>query len=436
MNRLFSNHLWTRMIKGSLFLCAGIFMATCTDSAKTDEFELPERPIKQPGEYLYVQGKDLLLPNQGLFMMRGTNLAGWLSPDGNLMDLPAVPAEKQLTEMLSQYAGPNTTSDFWIKMRENFIAEADIAFISQSGFNTIRVPFDYRLFTEHDFMGKTAGESGFEVFDKLFVWCRKHGIYVILAMQAAPGGQTGDYTDNGEGYPWLLRSRTLQSEMVRIWTTIAQHYSTEKNLLGYELLDAPLFEPDFDQEYFVGQLEPLYQKVTKAIRKVDAHHIILLDGSKRGANLDVFTDYEFDDNIMYAFQLHNSGNSQAVIDAAIKFSDTKAVLPICMSNAGFELQQQSEASSWIQTLQAHKVGFTFCTYKSTGDACLASVSAPTGWAQVKSFSTAQRTTYDEIHLIKRDATNAASHLEKFAEAYKLDNCTKQISFIQSIINNK
>ena len=108
------------------------------------------------------------------------------------------------------------------------------------GFNTVRVPLDYRQFSDVDYMGEVKSSNKFNILDRLFGWCRDAGLYVILDMRGTPGGQTDDGRDNGFGYPWLLTDRTYQSEFIKIWSAIASQYRNEKQLLGYELIDAPL----------------------------------------------------------------------------------------------------------------------------------------------------------------------------------------------------
>jgi len=40
--------------------------------------------------------------------------------------------------------------------------------------------------------------------DKVIQWCKQEGLYVLLDMHCAPGGQTGDNIDDSWGYPFLF----------------------------------------------------------------------------------------------------------------------------------------------------------------------------------------------------------------------------------------
>ena len=69
----------------------------------------------------------------------------------------------------------------------------------------MRIPFNYRLFTDETYLGGQGESRGFMLIDRVVGWCKKEGIYVILDMHAAPGGQTGDNIDDGYGYPFYLK---------------------------------------------------------------------------------------------------------------------------------------------------------------------------------------------------------------------------------------
>jgi hypothetical protein len=96
---------------------------------------------------------------------------------------------------------------------------------------------------------------------------REMGLYVIIDLHAAPGGQTGINHDDGSGYPlmfYLPRERELT---VKFWQAIAQHYRGNPAILGYDLLNEPI-APTHDA-MLNSKLEPFYREVTAAIRQAD-----------------------------------------------------------------------------------------------------------------------------------------------------------------------
>ena len=207
--------MFHKLLKSTALLAVA-FMGFLSCDKMPQEQKVPERPEKTPGKYIYVQGRELLLPDKSRFEMRGVNLAGWLSPDGRVIGLDSSISEREITSLLLQIAGPGKTAAFWSSYKANFVTKADIEFIASCGANTVRVPFDWRLFSDRDFMGLTVSQDGFAILDNLFTWCNETGLYVILTMQSAPGGQSGDESDNGFAYPFLMDSREAQTEFANV----------------------------------------------------------------------------------------------------------------------------------------------------------------------------------------------------------------------------
>jgi len=78
-----------------------------------------------------------------------------------------------------------------------FMSKADVDRIKEDGFNTIRIPLHSKYF-------KTDDDEGFKLIDLLSKWCREDHIYIILMLESGIGGFTGEASDDGPGYPWLL----------------------------------------------------------------------------------------------------------------------------------------------------------------------------------------------------------------------------------------
>ncbi|MFX5752066.1 cellulase family glycosylhydrolase, partial [Acinetobacter baumannii] len=84
-------------------------------------------------------------------------------------------------------------------------------------------------------------------------------------MHAAPGGQTGDNIDDSYGFPFLYESKEDQQLIIEIWKKIATHYKNNSTIMGYDLFNEPI--PHYlDKAHFNPLLEPLFRKITAAIR--------------------------------------------------------------------------------------------------------------------------------------------------------------------------
>ena len=79
-----------------------LFASGAVSCDKTpQEQRVPDRPEKTTkSAYIYVQGRSLMKPDKKTFEMKGVNLAGWLSPDGELLGLNKTRAERDISLML------------------------------------------------------------------------------------------------------------------------------------------------------------------------------------------------------------------------------------------------------------------------------------------------------------------------------------------------
>ena len=160
--------------------------------------------------FVTIQGPDLIKPDGSKLFICGTNLGNWLNPEGYMFRFSKTNSGRFINEMFCQLVGPDFTADFWKAFKDNYVTREDIRFIKKTGANTIRLPFHYKLFTDEDYMGLTADQDGFARVDSVVEWCRESGLYLILDMHDAPGGQTGDNIDDSYGYPWLFESPESQ----------------------------------------------------------------------------------------------------------------------------------------------------------------------------------------------------------------------------------
>lgn len=415
--------MFHKLLKSTALLAVA-FMGFLSCDKMPQEQKVPERPEKTPGKYIYVQGRELLLPDKSRFEMRGVNLAGWLSPDGRVIGLDSSISEREITSLLFQIAGPGKTAAFWSSYKANFVTKADIEFIASCGANTVRVPFDWRLFSDRDFMGLTVSQDGFAILDNLFTWCNETGLYVILTMQSAPGGQSGDESDNGFAYPFLMDSREAQTEFANVWKKIAEHFKNEKRLLGYELMDAPVY--DCTQFQSLGtKVEALSRKAVKSIRSVDANHTIILDGIHSGTDFSCYEDFEFDDNILYA----GKASSPDVLSGFLHFREYSTGLPLLVVETSVPASQTADVRI---EMDRNGFGYAFSPYKSSnGSNAFLTVPEVAGWSKVKSLSDAPRNSIDEIHALKFSLGEISSALDAFVDACRIENCQKNQSFIKS-----
>ncbi len=382
-----------------------------------------------PESFVSIDGKDLVRPDGTKLFIVGTNLGNWLNPEGYMFNFSKTNSAHFINEMFCQLAGPAFTANFWKQFKDNYVTREDIRFIKRTGANTIRLPFHYKLFTDEDYMGLTAAQDGFARVDSLVEWCREAGLYLILDMHDAPGGQTGDNIDDSYGYPWLFESEECQQQFCDIWRRIASRYCDEPVILGYELLNEPIAPYFAEVDEMNARLEQVYKRGVSAIREVDKNHIILLGGAQWNGNFKPFTDASFDDKLMYTCHRYGGPATREAIHSFIAFRDSVG-LPMYMGEIGHNSDQWQ--ADFCQVMRDNNIGYTFWPYKKMENSCFVGITPPEGWEAVVAFSEAPRATYQEIRAARPDQALARQAMNAFLEACKLENCTVQQGYIRSL----
>ncbi|HEY3388693.1 MAG TPA: glycoside hydrolase family 5 protein [Prolixibacteraceae bacterium] len=382
-------------------------------------------------KFIRIDGSNLITPDNGKFLIKGTNLGNWLNPEGYMFLFKKTNAPRQIDQAFKEMAGPDFINKFWKLFKDNYVTKADIDYLKKTGTNTIRMPFHYKLFTDEDYMGLHAAQDGFQRTDSLVKWCKEAGIYIILDMHDAPGGQTGDNIDDSYGYPWLFESEVSQKLFLDIWVKIAKRYKDEATILGYDLLNepiAPYFGDDMDK--LNAALEPLYKKAVKAIRQVDTNHIIMLGGAQWDGNFNVFNDWKFDNKIMYTCHRYGGEPTTDAIRKIIEFRD-KTNLPMYMGEIGHNKDEW--IASFCKTMIDNNIGYTFWPYKKMGDSTsFMHVNKPENWDKIIEFTEKPRGNYKEVREARPDQALSRKALLDYIESCKFSNCIKNDNYIKAI----
>jgi hypothetical protein len=237
------------------------------------------------------------------------------------------------------------------------------------------VPLHYKYFTDEK-------SEGFRLLDQVVTWSRKAGLYLILDLHCAPGGQTGTNIDDSVGYPWLFESPAAQQQLMVVWRNLARHYRDEPVVLGYDLLNEPI--PPFPAlAKYNAALEPLFRKVVAEVRAVDPHHIVFLTGAQWDSNFKVLGP-PFAENLAYTFHRYWMPPQEDALREYLDFRDRYKV-PIWIGETG------ENKDEWISTfrklLEDHQVGWAFWPYKKMDNgSCVVQFARPAGWEAILAYS--------------------------------------------------
>jgi endoglucanase len=383
----------------------------------------------QKSKFISVSGKEIIDADGKPFLMRGTNLGNWLIPEGYMFKFKNVSSPRLINQAFAELLGPDEAKLFWQKYLDSYITEGDIHYLKSLGVNSIRIPFSYRLFTNEDYLGQNNPNRGFELLDRVIGWCKKEGIYVLLDMHSAPGGQTGDNIDDGYGYPFLFKSEASQKLTVEIWQRIADHYKEETTVLGYDLLNEPI-ATYFNSADFNPSLEPLYKEITKAVRTVDKNHLVVLGGAQWDSNFKAFGP-PFDSKAVYTFHKYWTDASKQVIQDYIDFRD-KYNVPIYCGETG------ENTDEWVgafkKVLEENNIGWHYWPYKKMDNTKgFVTFNVPAGYDKIIEYTEKPRTSFEEIRkAAPLDREQIKKALYDFINNSRFENCRPNKGYITAL----
>ena len=386
-------------------------------------------PLSISGQSRFVttRGKDLLSADGKPLLLKGINLGNWLLPEGYMFKFKTANSPRLIHTVINQLVGEDEGRRFWKAYHDNYITREDIRFIKQSGFNSVRVPFSYRLFVTDAGPAKLEGD-GYRLLDDVVDWCKKEGLYVILDMHGAPGGQTGDNIDDSWGYPFLFESAESQDLTVNIWRKIAERYRNEPAVIGYDLLNEPIAHY-FDAAALNPKLEPLYRKIVAGIREVDRNHVIFLGGAQWNTNFKVFGP-PFDKKLVYTFHKYWMEVNKTAIQDYLDFRDQHNV-PIWMGESGENTDEW--ISSFRTLLEQHNIGWCFWPYKKlNATSCVVSINSPAEWEAIIAFADGPRTTFEEVRKNRPPKEKVQKALNGYLERMKFVNCRTNKGYLNAL----
>lgn len=410
------------MKKSVLFLFLLSLFFTCKASSIKEQ--------SNKNLFLGIKNQHVITPDGKPFLIQGINLGNWLNPEGYMFLFKDVSSYRLIDQAFREMVGPDFTDQFWKAFKDNYITREDIAYIKQTGMNSIRLPFHYKSFTEEDYMGLKSNQDGFARIDSVIKWCKEEGLYVILDMHDAPGGQTGDNIDDSYGYPWLFESEESQQLFSEIWKKIANRYKDEPAILGYDLLNEPIATHFNNKEEINKHLVPVYKKGIEAIRSVDKNHIILLGGAQWNSNFTMFDEKAIDSKMMYTCHRYWCDTLQTNLQDFVDFR-TKVNLPLYMGETG------ENTDEWVgafrRLMERNNMGWHFWPYKKMEKtSCMVRINKPANWDLIIQYTQQPRNNFNEIRAARPDQALVKQAMLELLENMKFANCLKNPGYIEAL----
>ena len=394
---------------------------------------------KQPdltGGFLRVSGKQIVNALGQNVILRGMGLGNWMLQEPYMMDVSGIVTnQQQLKIKIAALVGTNNTQTFYTAWLTNYVREADVAALAAAGFNSIRLPMHYNLFTLPIEQEPVPGQNtwltnGFKLVDDLLGWCETNHIYLILDMHGCPGGEGHDQpiSDYNPPAPSLWENSTNRTKLIALWREVASHYANKTWVGGYDLINEPnwTFENNANlngcNDQTNAPLRQVFMDITAAIRQVDTNHIVFLEGNCWAGNYNGLLP-PWDDNLVISFHKYfdqaTAASFQPWVDKRNQWN-----LPVWLGESG------ENANEWFRDVvryaEQNNIGWAWWPWKKIGTiAGPVIVQKPAGYQTILNYWN---------NTGPRPSTNdAMSGLLALAQATRYENCVVHPDVLDALL---
>ncbi|QEC45743.1 cellulase family glycosylhydrolase [Pseudobacter ginsenosidimutans] len=325
--------------------------------------------------FLKTSGTRILDDRGENVLLRGIGLGGWMLQEGYMLRINEKGQQHKIRERIQKLVGEEKTNAFYEAWLSNHTTREDIEAMKAWGFNSVRLPMHYDLYTLPVEKEPVAGKNtwltkGFAMTDSLLQWCKDNQLWLILDLHAAPGGQGNDLniSDRDDTKPSLWDLKANRDKTIALWKELAMRYVNEPMIAAYDVINEPNwgFEDPNDknglQENGNGPLKELLVDITKAIREVDTNHIIIIEGNGWGNNYNGMLP-PWDKNMVLSFHKYWNYNNDEAIKHILQTRDQYQV-PVWLGETG------ENSNVWfteaIRLLEQHNIGWAWWPLKKIG----------------------------------------------------------------------
>ncbi len=334
---------------------------------------------RRDGRLINGRGEEILLTGWGL--------GNWLLPEGYMWCVYEQRFDRpwRMEQVIRELTGASYAEKFWFRFRDAYITAEDIHYLADLGYNSVRIPFNWKLFLEEE-PGIHWKEEGFRRLDDCIRWCEQEGLYAFLDMHAAPGGQTGSNIDDSyDNVPRLFIDRDNQEKALAIWERLAQRYCSHEFVGGYDLLNEPIIPSSVSEVNYDDLLPDLvrfYERCVEVIRRADANHLISIEGHHWAVKTDVF-DRLYDENMVMHIHRYAEPPESACLKEYMQAAG-KWKLPVWIGETGENVNEWYSAL-YPLALSLH-MGYNLWPWKKmdcTNSPC--SIRRPEGWEEITAY---------------------------------------------------
>jgi hypothetical protein len=331
-------------------------------------FAFAASPANSQGlSMLHADGPNIVDSTGKTVVLRGVNLGGWLVEEMWMLPFETNPPagsglskindHVSLWNVVEQRFGEHGKERIRTAYRKSWITEADFQKMSGDGINCVRLPFLASLLDEPE---------GVAWLDRAVAWGGKYGIYVVLDLHGAPGGQNSEGHSGQEHLNQFFKDYKNVAAAVDLWKRIASRYKNSPVVAGYDLINEPTGTPNSDTLYVIQ--DRLYQ----AIRSVDSNHIVFIEDGYTGYQWMPYPKSCGWQNVAYSvhtydFSAHNEDDQKSSISKLVdglKTEREKRGVPYYVGEFGLEPGGKPETLKGVLELfKSSGISATMWTYK-------------------------------------------------------------------------
>ena len=312
--------------------------------------------------------------NNGNYVIRAINAGNWMVQEPYMMQMTGF-AETQhaIKSFVEGLVGTDKTKQWYDAWHKNFMSKADIDSIASWGYNSIRLPMHYNMYTlpielEPDSGKQTWLTEGFDLTDSIIKWCTARSIYVILDLHATPGGQgrEASISDYDTLKPSLWESQLNRKKTISLWKMLAARYGHNPWVGGYDLINETCWSfstknKGWDETENIPLMK-LMTDLTNAIRQVDQKHIVFVEGNSFANNYAGLTP-KWDNNMAYSFHKYWNNTDESSLNFIFQIRDWQNA-PIWLGETG------ENSNYWFtkcrELLESHNIGWSWWPLKKFG----------------------------------------------------------------------
>ncbi|MDR1444793.1 MAG: cellulase family glycosylhydrolase [Treponema sp.] len=355
------------------------------------------------------EGEEVLLTGWGLGNWLLCEGYMWLARDNRGFDRP-----RNIEETIRDLAGSAYAERFWQAFRANYITKGDIKRMAELGYNSLRIPFNWRLFMEDEPEEARFREEGFSLIDQCLSWCEEYRVYAFLDLHGAPGGQTGDNIDDSrDNLPRLLTDRDYWDKGIALWKELARRYRDRWIVGGYDLLNEPIRTVRYDYpnvDHLVPRLAEFYEEAIAAIREIDQTHLLSIEGHHWSTDPLIFWK-KYDENMVIHFHRYGCPPDMSAYETFTRLRDDLDV-PLWLGETG-ENNNPWYAAMYTLAFRLD-IGINVWPWKKME--CLNSpysVKKPEGWEELLAYTQGGP---------KPLKSRVITLLDAYLENMKIENC--------------